>query len=219
MRILGICSATKVVSIGLVDEEAVLAEATLAEVRSEKIMPYVKEAGIEPSQLEGIAVAVGPGSYSGLRGGMATAKSLSQTLKIPLIGISTLEAMAFNLADIEGTMAVILNARMDEYNFALFGASQGKLKRLTDDLVLKLDVLLDRISRISGEIWLIGDIKDIKEIKGENFHFAEKIHCHPYGVNVARLGMIKLKAGQKDDPLKLTPRYSHKPNIREFPSR
>ena len=85
MRILGISSATKVISIGLVDEEAILAEATLAEVRSEKIMSYVKEAGVEPSQLEGIAVAAGPGSYSGLRGGLATAKS--KVFRLPCLSL------------------------------------------------------------------------------------------------------------------------------------
>jgi len=136
-------------------------------------------------------------------------------LKVPLVGISTLEAIAYNFIDIEGTMAVILDARADEYNFALFGASQGKLKRLTDDLVLKLDVLLDRLSRISGDIWLVGNIKDIN-IGRENFHFAGEAHSHPYGINVAKLGLLKIKIGEIDDPLKLIPRYSHKPNIREF---
>jgi len=227
MRILGISGATAVISIGLIDEEKVLAETTLADIRAEKIMFYIKEAGIEPKQIDGISVTIGPGSYSGLRGGVATAKSLAQTLKVPLVGISTLEAIAYNLVDIEGTMAVILDAKADEYNFALFGASQGKLKRLMDDLVLKLDVLMEKLSRISGNIWIVGNIsheplwfmvKDIKSIDGENYHFAEEIHSHPYGINVARFGLLKIKAGQIDDPLKLTPHYSHKPNVREFKS-
>jgi tRNA threonylcarbamoyladenosine biosynthesis protein TsaB len=88
-----------------------------------------------------VAVAVGPGSYSGLRGGLAVAKTLAQTLKVPLAGISTLEAIAYNLINVEGTMAVILDAKADEYNFALFGASRGKLKRLTGDMVLKANVI------------------------------------------------------------------------------
>lgn len=219
MRILGISSATKVISFGLIDEEKVLVEATLAENRAEKIMFFIQEAGIKPDEIEAVAVASGPGSYSGLRGGLATAKSLAQTLNIPLVGVSTLEAIAFNLINIEGTMAVILDARADEYNFALFGASGGKLKRLMDDLVVKLDVLRDRISRISGDIWVVGNLEGIrrheKAEKG-NFHFAEEIHSHPYGINVAKLGLLKLKAGEIDDPLKLIPHYSHKPNIREY---
>lgn len=225
MRILGISSATKVISIGLIDEDKVLVETTVSDIHSEKIMLYVKEAGIEPGQIEGIAVAIGPGSYSGLRGGLAVAKSLAQTLKVPIAGVPTLEAMAYNLVDVEGTMAVILDAKADEYNFALFGASSGKLKRLTDDLVVKFDVLLNKLSKISGEIYLVGKVNGIREklvpreiegVKGNNFHFAEDMHCHPYGANVARLGLIKIQGGETSDPLKLTPEYSHKPNIREY---
>jgi tRNA threonylcarbamoyladenosine biosynthesis protein TsaB len=216
MRVLGISSATKIISVGLIDEEKVLFETTVADLHAEKIIFYMKEAGITPEMIEAVAVAQGPGSYSGLRGGLAAAKSLAQTLNIPLTGVSTLEAIAFNLVDIEGTMAVILDAKSDEYNFALFGASGGKIKRLTDDLVIKLDKLIERLSKISGDIWVVGNIKDIKGIKGENFHFAEDFHSHAYGINVARLGALKIKAGEIADPLKLVPQYSHKPNIREY---
>lgn len=222
MRILGISSATKVVSIGLVDEDKVLAEATVNDLRSEKILYYAKEAGIAPEQIEGIAVAQGPGSYSGLRGGLATAKTLAQTLNIPLTGVSTLEAIAYNLIDIEGTMAVILDAKRDEYNFVLFSVSRGQIKRLTDDLVMQIDRLKDKLSRISGEIFLVGNLKEfegrVREGGGKpkNFHFANDMHSHPYGINVARLGLMKIKAGKTADPLKLVPQYSHTPNIREY---
>jgi tRNA threonylcarbamoyladenosine biosynthesis protein TsaB len=219
MRLLGISSATKIISIGLIDEDKILVESTVSDIHAEKIMFYVKEAGIEPKQIEGIAVAVGPGSYSGLRGGLAAAKSLAQTLKVPLVGVSTLEAIAYNLVDIEGTMAVVLDAKADEYNFALFGASSGKLKRLTHDLVIKFDKLVDKLSKISGEIHLVGNLRDFKgKLKGKNFHFAEDIHSHPYGTNVARLGLLNIEAGETADPFKLTPKYSHKPNIREYRS-
>lgn len=217
MPILGISSATKIISIGLLEDSKVLVETTLAEIHSEKLMFYIKKAGIMPEQIEAVAVASGPGSYSGLRGGLATAKSLAQTLNIPLVGVSTLEAAAYNLVNIEGTMAVVLNARSDEYNFALFGASGGKLKRLTEDFVINLDNLLDKLNRISGNLYLIGDLGELEgKVDGKNFHFTDELHSHPYGINVAKLGLIRLKAGEKDDFLELVPQYSHSPNIREF---
>jgi tRNA threonylcarbamoyladenosine biosynthesis protein TsaB len=216
MRILGLSGATKVISLGLIDDENLIAETTVSDIHSEKIMFYVKEAGIEPSQIEGVAVASGPGSYSGLRGSLAAAKSLAQTLNVPLTGVSTLEAIAYNLIDSEGTIMVVLDARADEYNCALFGASQGKLKRLTADVMMKLAALKERVAGISGEIWLTGNTKELRELKGSNFHFAEEVHGHPYGTNVARIGLEKIKAGKIDDPLKLLPLYSHQPNIREF---
>ena len=163
-------------------------------------------------------MASGPGSYSGLRGSLAAAKSLAQTLNVPLTGVSTLEAIAYNLIDIEGTIMVVLDARADEYNCALFGASQGKLKRLTADVVLKLAALKERIAGISGDIWLVGNTKELKDLKDNNLHFAEEVHGHPYGTNVARIGLEQIRAGKTDDPLKLVPLYSHQPNIKEFNS-
>ena len=220
MKILGISSATKVISIGLLDDEKVLAETTISDIRAERVLFYAQEAGIKPDQIEAIAVAKGPGSYSGLRGGLSTAKTLAQTLEIPLVGLSTLEAMAYNLVDIEGTMAVILDARSDEYNFALFGASKGKLERLTDDLVLNLDHIAKKLKAISGEMYLVGNIREIKgnirENNGRNFHFADEIHFHPYGINVAKIGLQRINAKKLDDPLKLVPQYSHQPNFKEY---
>jgi len=217
MRILGISSATKVTSIGLVDDDRVLVETTVADIHSEKVLFYINEAGIKPEQIEGVAVASGPGSYSGLRGGVAAAKSLAQTLNIPLVGVSTLEAIAYNLVDIEGTMAVVLDAKADDYNFALFGAAGGKLKRLTNDLVLNIDKIVEKLSKVSGELYLVGNLNDLRgKLTAQNFHFTQDIHSHPYGINVARLGALKIESGEKDDPLALTPSYSHKPNIREF---
>ncbi|MDD5382701.1 MAG: tRNA (adenosine(37)-N6)-threonylcarbamoyltransferase complex dimerization subunit type 1 TsaB [Candidatus Margulisbacteria bacterium] len=219
MRILGLSSATKIISIGLIDEEKVLAETTIADIQAEKIMFYVQEAGIRAEDIDGVAVAAGPGSYSGLRGGLATAKSLAQTLNKPLAGVPTLEAIAYNLINIEGTMAVILDARADEYNFALFGASGGKLKRLTDDLVMKLETIVERLSLISGEIWLAGNTLGIRD-QGlgdrKNLRFAEEAHSQPYGINVAKLGLLKLAAGLAADPLALSPEYSHQPHFKEY---
>ena len=195
MPILGLSSATKVISIGLIDEDRILVETTIPDIRAEKIIFYIKEAGIKPQQIETVAITIGPGSYSGLRGGLAAAKSLAQTLNVPLVGVSTLEAIAYNLVNIKGTIAVVLDAKADDYNFALFEASEGKLKRMTDDLVIKQ--------------------KEIA-VKAKGAHLCEGKNAHPYGVNVARLGLEKIKSGQIDNPLKLMPRYSHKPKFREF---
>jgi tRNA threonylcarbamoyladenosine biosynthesis protein TsaB len=217
MRVLGISSATKVVSIGLIDDDRVLVETTVSALAAEKVMFFVKEAGIEPEQIQGVAVAIGPGSYSGLRAGLAAAKTLAQTLKVPLAGVSTLEAIAYNLVNIEGAMAVILDAKASDYNFALFGAHQGQLKRLTDDMVINFQKIVDKLGQVSGELHVVGNLKDFRgKLKSKNLHLAEDIHSHPYGINVARLGLLKIKAKETEDPLKLVPKYSHKPNIREY---
>jgi tRNA threonylcarbamoyladenosine biosynthesis protein TsaB len=217
MRILGISSATRVISIGLIEGEKMIIETTVADLRAEKVVNYIKAAGIEPEKIEGVAVAIGPGSYSGLRGGLATAKTLAQTIKVPLLGVSTLEAIAYNLVDSEGAIAVILDARLDEYNFALFGSSGGKLKRLTDDLVFKLERLLGLLEKISGKLFLAGNLSEVRgKISKPNLCFSEEINAIPFGVNVAKLGLMRFEKGESDDPLKLAPHYSHRPVFREF---
>jgi len=123
------------------------------------------------------------------------------------------------LIELEGTIAVILDARADEYNFALFGASAGKLKRLTDDLVIKFDKLANCLLKITGDIYLVGSLEKVRAsgiLVRDNFHFTPEIHSHPYGTNVARLGWAKIQAGQMDDLLSLVPQYSHKPSFKEF---
>lgn len=199
MLVLGISSATKIISIGLVDEDRILVDKTVPDIHAELVIHYIKKARIKPEQIDGVAVAVGPGSYSGLRGGLATAKTLAQTLNIPLVGVSTLEAIAYNMIKKEGTVVVILDAKSDDFNFALFLAMEGKLERQTADMVLKLNEIKERIPKIKGEVYQLNGNK-----------------AHPLGVNVARLGLLRIKADQTDDPLKLVPAYSHKPNIREY---
>jgi tRNA threonylcarbamoyladenosine biosynthesis protein TsaB len=217
MRVLGFSGATKIISLGLVDEEKLLVETTVADLHSEQIMFYVQAAGIKPEQIEAVAVASGPGSYAGLRGSLAAAKSIAQALNVPLAGVSTLEAIAYNLIEVQGTVMVIQDARADEFNAALFGVSGGKIKRITEDLVLKHDRIVELLKKNSGEVYLAGNFSGLREkLTGININFAEDSHCQPYGVNVARLGLLKIKSGKTDAHLELVPQYSHQPNIREF---
>lgn len=199
MAVLGISSATKMISAGLAEEGKILAEISVSgkEAFTEDLMVFidklVKESG---KKFEAVAVTQGPGAYAGLRGGLAVAKTLSQALKLPLVGVSTLEAIAYNLTDITCTAAVTTDARSDEYNFALFTSNGGIINRLTDDLVLTKERIADLLSRVKGILYLAGS--------------------HPWAGLVAILGEKMLAEGRFDDPLKLAPRYSHMPNIREW---
>ncbi len=227
MKILGISSATKIISIGLINEDEVLSEYTVSypEAKTENIVLYIDEMisrlKIKIENLEAVSVTIGPGSYAGLRGGLAVAKSLAQTLNIPIVGISTLEAMAFNLVDIEGTIATVTDATRDDYNFALFSSRDGKLKRLTEDFVIDLDRLLNTFGEIKGVLYFVSIVPDLsKKILIKNpqskIKFVGIEQSLPYGRNVARLGALRVKAGDLDNPLTLVPSYSHKPNIREY---
>ncbi|MFH1825670.1 MAG: tRNA (adenosine(37)-N6)-threonylcarbamoyltransferase complex dimerization subunit type 1 TsaB [bacterium] len=198
MRILGLSSATKVISFGFIDDDNVLVDKAVDDMRAEMILSYIREAGIKPEEIEGVAAAIGPGSYSGLRGGAATAKTLAQTLEIPLVGVSTLEAIAYNAVGQEKNIAVMLDAKRDEFNFATFKPVAGRLERLTEDQVLRE---IEIKAKITNDVLLL-----------------DGRQTHPLGINVAKIGLALLKSGQTADPLKLVPQYSHLPNIRLFKS-
>jgi tRNA threonylcarbamoyladenosine biosynthesis protein TsaB len=222
MKILGISSATGIVGAGIADEGGVLAECSMSGniVRSEKLIVLVKgvleRSKLKIGDIDAVAVTTGPGSYSGLRGGLATAKALVQTLKIPIISVSTLHAIAYNLIDLEGTFCVGVNACKDDFNFSLWGSDGGKLKRLTNDITVKLDRLVKILSSVRGKLTLAADDKLRDKIKNLNILIAEPKNAVPWAVNVARIGLEKSKNKEYDDALTLVPAYSHKPNIREY---
>jgi tRNA threonylcarbamoyl adenosine modification protein YeaZ len=222
MKILGITSAIDVVGAGIASDGGILAECTVSSkiMRSEKLITLIddvlKKAKLKISDIDAVAVTTGPGSYSGLRGGVATAKGLVEALDTPIISVSTLHAIAFNFVDIDGTLAIAVNACRDDYNFSLWGADNGKLKRLTGDITAKIGRIIAKLSEVRGKLTLAADETLRKKIKNANILLAEQKNIVPWAVNVARIGLEKLKNKEVDDYIKLSPNYSHRPNIREY---
>ena len=221
-KVLGITSAIDIVGAGIAGEGGILAECSYSSkiAKSEKLIVIIddvlKNAQISVKDLDAVAVTIGPGSYSGLRGGLATAKGLVKALDIPVIPVSTLHAIAFNLIDIEGMIAVAVNACRDEYNFSLWGSHKGGLKRMTEDITVKMDKIIEILSAVKGRITLAADDALRKRIKSDNILLAEPKNAIPWAVNVARIGMEKLMRKETADPVEVAPLYSHGPNIREF---
>lgn len=225
MAVLGISSATKVISVGISDKGKILAELAISEKQAftEDLILYIDEIIKQTkASLSAIAVASGPGSYSGLRGGLATAKSIAQALNVPIIEVSTLDAIAYNLIDITGTIFVTTDARKDEFNAALFACrTLSPFTRLTDDMLMKIEKILEFLSNIKGELYLcdltqelypaliaINPSTKIKPVAAQS--------TWPKGSNVALIGEKLLQEGKKSDIMKLAPKYSVEPNIREF---
>lgn len=222
MKVLGLSSAIGIIGAGIADESGIAAECSFSSIgtRSEKLIPIIDDvlnkSKMDIKDMDAVAVTTGPGSYSGLRGGLATAKALVAVLGIPVISVSTLHAIAFNFVDTEGTVAVIVNACRDDYNVALFASCGGKLKRLTGDITAKLASIEEVISSVQGRLVLAADGKLVKTIKNKNISLADPSNTVPWAINVARIGLTKLKNRELDDHIRIVPAYSHKPNIREY---
>ena len=219
--VLGITSAAGISGAGIASDSGILAECSFSSkaVQSEKLIMLIhevlKRTKLSVKDIDAVAVTTGPGSYSGLRGGLAAAKGLVEALKIPIISVSTLHAIAFNLIDFDGTIAIAVNACKDDYNFSLWGSKNGDLKRMTADIAVKMNKVAEVISKVKGKMILAADKELRNIIKNDNILLAEEKNAVPWAVNIARIGLAKLKKNEVEDHIALAPSYSHKPNIRE----
>ena len=214
MKILGIDTSTPIGSVGLIDGEHFVAEHTLSIVKahSSRLMPAIdqilKWADLTVHDLDACAVGIGPGSFTGLRIGVGTIKSLCYALKKPIIGVSTLEAISYNLRYTDRLICPILDARKDEVYGAVFRGGQNLLRK-SDDLCVPIESLL---SQIDDDVIFVGDglrryAPVVQEQFGEDVPLADPIFNVPRGASIARIGYDQLCNGQSGDYFSLTPNY------------
>ena len=170
MLTLGIDTSGKIASVALADESGVLAHTTIVTklTHSQVILPLVKkllaDACINLEDIEAIAVANGPGSYTGLRIGIAAVKGICFASGVNCAGISTLESLAYNVCCADAVVFSVMKARNDIAYFGIYKADGSSIKCLESDTVCKIDDILKATERYSGKIILVGDYAcEIKE--------------------------------------------------------
>ncbi len=163
MRILGIDTSAKAASAAVCDETQLLSEATVNTklTHSQTIMPMVQSmlenAHISLQEVDVFAVSHGPGSFTGLRIGIAAVKGMAMALQRPCVGVSTLEALAYNLRGFEGIVCAVMDARCNQVYTAAFHANRGNLIRLTDDSAMQIEELSRYLSQFNMPIFFVGD--------------------------------------------------------------
>ena len=163
MKILAIESSAKAASVCLWEEGKLLAESyqNSGMTHSRTLLPLcvsmLEHCETTLSQVDVVAVAHGPGSFTGLRIGLSTAMGLSWPEEKPCCGVSTLEAMAWNLSHVDGLICCAMDARRQQVYNALFRAQGGALTRLTPDRAISLEELFrDPLMAEKAQI-LVGD--------------------------------------------------------------
>jgi len=142
MKVLAVETSTLMGSVAVVESDRILCELTLSveETHSSQLMPAIdyvlKTARCTPDRLDGLAIALGPGSFTGLRIGMAAVKGLAVAAGKPVAGISTLEAMAWSFPFCPHLICPMLDARMNEIYTAWFEAGDGRVWRRSEDVAL-----------------------------------------------------------------------------------
>lgn len=163
MLILGIESATAQVGCAIGGHEGVLASAHSSRGRrhAESLIPSVeftcRQARVELSEVGAIAVDVGPGLFTGLRVGVATAKALAQALRVPVIPIPSLDLLAFPARFTDRLIAAVIDARRGEVFSALYRQVPGGVQRLREPQVSTAEDLRGEVQAQGSEVLLVGD--------------------------------------------------------------
>ena len=163
MKILALDSSAIVASVALCDDETLLAEYTLnnGNTHSETLLPMIETMlshfGISIDGIDLFAASTGPGSFTGVRIGTATVKGLAFAKNTPCIGVSTLEALAENVAVNGGLICPVMNARRSQVYTALFRSDGQTLTRLMPDSALAITELDSLLSAYGEPVVFVGD--------------------------------------------------------------
>ncbi len=162
MKLLAV-NTSSILSAALFSRNEVLAERNFYDTnrfRAEDLPLVLEEllpaAGWQPREITHVAVALGPGGYTGLRSGLALAKTLAQMNDIPVIGVNSLEAMAV-LGPEEGLICPVLDAKMKELNWALYRKEKGNLGTESEPSLSSFPVMLERIAASDGPVLFLGE--------------------------------------------------------------
>lgn len=221
--VLGIETATPFLSVAVATAEGLLAERSVlgARLHSVRLVPFIQEtlveAGVGLSDLSGIAVSSGPGSFTGLRLGMITAKTLAQVLQIPVVGIPTLLALAAPFLPGETAVCAVLTSRREEVYAAVYRSTRDGAQPLVPAFAASPAAVAERLKPfdrvvLTGEgAWAWKDT--FHGVLGSGVVFAPKVLQYPRGAVVAALGLAKLGSGGVFDPLMLRPEYLRPPAV------
>ena len=171
----------------------------------------IASCGYTPQDVTAAAVAAGPGSFTGVRIGVAAAKGFAWGLEIPCCGVSTLEAMAENLGIYDGYVLPVMDARRSQVYNALFKAEKGVLSQIKEDRAISLADLCEELKEIGGPIYLVGDgspltYNTLKE-QIPALILPPEHRMHQRAAGVAMVAERMLQKGELCDAAALTPNY------------
>ena len=221
MKVLAIDSSGLVASVAVVEENTLLAEYTIhhKKTHSQTLLPMLDEVKkmteLDLKSVDYIAVAAGPGSFTGLRIGSATGKGLALALSKDIVEVPTLEGLAYNLWGTEKYICPIIDARRNQVYTGVYRFVDGELTIVKEQDAMDMEELLDYCDKLEGQIIFLGDgvpvyKERIKAHGEEKFIFAPAHRSHQNAGSVAALGVVYAKQGKVVSAAAHQPEYLRK---------
>lgn len=220
MTLLALETATDTCGAALLQDEQVVAEAHLhrPRVHAERLTPLVEDvlahADVTAADLDAVAVSMGPGSYTGLRIGVSTAKGWALATDADLVGLPTLEAYAARVRPMAApgdVLCPLIDARRDEVYAAAYRVTADDLAVQAETKALTVDALSEWIGAVEGRLWLMGDgaakSRDALASVGTAQTVLSPDVVAPSAAWVARRGQTRLHAHGPDDRSTFEPLY------------
>ena len=218
MKILGLDSSGIVASVAIVEDENLIAEYTVnyKKTHSQTLLPMLDELAkmteLDLDTIDAIAVAAGPGSFTGLRIGSATAKGLGLALKKPLVEIPTVDALAYNLYDANALICPIMDARRSQVYTGIYCFQDHKLVTLEEQMAVPVAELIEKLNERGKAVIFLGDgvpvfAKTIEETLKVPYSFAPAHVNKQRAAAVATLAQLYVKEGKVVTAMEHVPEY------------
>ena len=217
MLILAFETSAKAASVALLEEGKLLGEAyqNTGLTHSQPLMVMAEnllsQCGKPVADVTDVAVAAGPGSFTGVRIGVAAAKGFAWGRELPCYGVSTLESMALGLGAWQGYVCPCMDARRSQVYNALFYVNKGTVTRVCEDRAISLAELGEELKKLEEPIFLVGDGSNLcyntllESVPNLVLPPEHRMHQRASGVALAALE--KIRAGESGDANALTPNY------------
>jgi len=206
----GRCGAALVRAGELIGECSLGGEGATSDQLHHLVQFLTEKGGLTPHHIDGIAVSIGPGSFTGLRVGLAAAKGLALALSKPIVGISSLAAMAWDVPFACWPVAPALDARKGEMYIGLYSTAGGVPEELSAPVACAPEEL-PVVYRDTDTLFLgTGALvyrEALSRLCGAKAHFVPVGHARPRASAIAFLGAIRLERGEEEDAAALVPSY------------
>ena len=218
MRILGLDSSGLVASVAIVEDDNMLAEYTVnyKKTHSQTLLPMLDEIAkmieLDMSTIDAIAVAAGPGSFTGLRIGSATAKGLGLALNKPLISVPTVDGLAYNLCGCRDMVCPLMDARRNQVYTGLYQFDENGMETILPQCAVGIDEIIEKINEVSAPVVFLGDgVAVFKEFIAEHcqvpYTFAPAHMSKQRASAVASLALIYAEEGKLESAAEHKPDY------------